>query len=300
MDLNTTERPTTTVESIPEPLNPEVAAAKEAERYRLHRRFDRMGRLVGDAQMQALMQSHVMVIGLGGVGSWASESLARSGVGEITLVDFDEICITNTNRQLHALSGMVGTKKAEAMAARMKQVNPGVKVNAIVKFYNADNRDEIFARRPDYVIDAIDNLTAKCHLIAFCRASGIPVITSTGSAGRLDPAQIRITDLSATEIDPLAREVRRILRQKHGFPSEGSFGIPAVYSVEPHMQPFDLTYDRGKGFQCVCPQGENDFHTCDDRNVILGSASFVTGTFGLYCASAVVRALIADKSAQSG
>lgn len=266
--------------------------AKEAERYRLHRRFDRMGRLIGDAPMHALLQSHVMVIGLGGVGSWAAESLARSGVGKISLVDFDEVCITNTNRQLHALSGMVGTKKAEAMATRLKQINPGMTVVPYVKFYNADTGPEIFAVRPDYVIDAIDNVSAKCHLLTFCRREKIPVICSTGSSGRLDPSYIRVADLAETEIDPLAREVRRILRQKHGFPTEGQFGIQSVYSVEPHTRPFDLTYDRGRGFQCVCPQGDNHVHSCDDRNVILGSASFVTGAFGLFCASVVVRSLL--------
>jgi tRNA threonylcarbamoyladenosine dehydratase len=267
----------------------------EADVYKLHRRFDRMGRLIGDEPMQALMQSHVMVIGLGGVGSWAAESLARSGVGKVTLVDFDEVCVTNTNRQLHALSGMVGTKKVEAMATRLKAINPGMQVNPIVKFYNADHCSEIFESRPDFVIDAIDNLTAKCHLLAFCRKQSIPVVCSTGSAGRLDPGQIKVADLSQTETDPLAREVRRILRQKHSFPPEGqAFGIPAVFSVEPHRQPFSLTYDRGRGFQCVCPQGDNEFHTCDDRNVILGSASFVTGAFGLFCASVAVRSLLKE------
>lgn len=269
--------------------------------YVLHRRFDRMGRLVGDEKMKRLMDSHVMVIGLGGVGSWAAESVVRSGVGEVTLVDFDEICVTNFNRQLHALQGLIGQDKASVMAERMRKINPQAKVTEIPKFYNADHCAEIFARRPDYVIDAIDNVTAKCHLLAYCKAEGIPVVTATGSGGRMDPTQLRIADLGRTEYDPLAREVRRILRSKHGFPpDEGAlFGIQAVYSVEPPRAPEELKYDGGKGFRCVCMNSDNPYFQCDNRNLILGNASFVTGTFGLMCASAVVRGLIGESPGSS-
>ncbi len=264
----------------------------ELENYRLHRRFDRMGRLIGDPKMKRLMDSHVMVIGLGGVGSWAAESIVRSGVGEVTVVDFDEICITNTNRQLHALAGLVGQNKAEVMAERLRKVNPQAKINELVKFYNFETSDEIFARKPDFVIDAIDNVTAKCHLLARCRDFGIPVVASTGSGGKIDPTRVRIADLAQTEIDPLARVIRRILRQQYGFPESGPFGIHAVYSDEQVIEPVDLTYDGGKGFRCVCPQGDNGLNTCDQKNVILGNASFVTGAFGFACASVVVRQLI--------
>lgn len=269
----------------------------ELENYKLHRRWDRMGRLVGDLKMKRLMESHVMIVGLGGVGSWAAESIARSGVGTVTLVDFDEICITNFNRQLQALNGLVGSQKAEVMAARVQQINPGAKVRCITKFYNADHCAEIFELRPDYVIDAIDNLTAKCHLLAYCRQRQIPIITSTGSGGRLDPTKVKVTDLSFTNVDPLARELRKILRQTWSFPPEGeAFGIQAVYSDEPHTKPEELHYDGGKGFRCVCPQNDNTFFNCDSRNLILGNASFVTGTFGLVCASVVVRHLIESQA----
>ena len=134
---------------------------KELETYKLHRKFDRMGRLVGDNKMKILMRSHVMVIGLGGVGSWAAEALIRSGVGKITLVDFDEICVTNFNRQLHAVTGMIGTQKAIAMAERLKLINPKAMIIPIAKFYNPEHQAEIFTEKPDYVIDAIDNVTAK-------------------------------------------------------------------------------------------------------------------------------------------
>jgi tRNA threonylcarbamoyladenosine dehydratase len=252
-----------------------------------------MGRLIGDRKMKRLMDAHVMVLGLGGVGSWAAESVVRSGVGKITLVDFDSICITNFNRQIHSLAGLVGSSKAEVMASRMKQINPVVKVITQPIFYNSENADQIFKERPDFVIDAIDNMTAKAHLVNYCVVNALPMVTSTGSGGRLDPTQVRLVDLSFTEVDPLARELRRILRQKYAFPPEGeSFDVPAVYSPEPHTRPEELHYDGGKGFQCVCPQGDNPFFNCDSRNLIMGNAGFVTGTFGLVCASAAVRYLM--------
>jgi tRNA A37 threonylcarbamoyladenosine dehydratase len=255
-----------------------------------------MGRLVGDPGMKKLFASHVMVVGLGGVGSWAAEALARSGVGEISLVDFDEICITNTNRQLHALSGLVGQNKADVLAERLRKINPQARVHSVVKFYSRVTSDELLAPRPDFVIDAIDNITAKCHLIARCREAGIPLVVSTGSAGRMDPTQIRIADLAETEIDPLAKAVRRILRQQYAFPEKGLFGVPAVFSFEPASMPYELDYDGGKGFRCVCPQGENNLNTCDAKNIILGNAAFATGAFGLACASHVVRTLVGQPS----
>lgn len=267
----------------------------ELEEYRLHRRFDRIGRLIGDHSMKALMNSHVMILGMGGVGSWAAESIARSGVGKITLVDFDEICITNANRQLHALTGLVGTQKTDAMAERIKKINPAVEVISCTQFYSKKNSEEILSGQPDFVIDAIDNITAKCHLISTCRELHIPIIVATGSAGRMNPLSIQVKDLAETEKDPLARNVRRILREQYGFPEKGKFGVLAVYSTEDVLEPFELHYDGGKGFRCVCPQGQDNPHSCDQRSIILGSASFVTGTFGLVCASQAVQTLLQPK-----
>jgi len=286
----------------PENLAPEILPMTDAEmdRYRLHRRFDRMGRLVGDAAMEKLFRTHVMVIGIGGVGSFAAESIARSGVGKITLVDFDEICITNFNRQIHSLQGLVGEKKATVMEERLRKINPQASIHAIPKFYNERLSDEIFAeamqlqggQKPDFIIDAIDSITPKCHLLAKCIRDGIRVVTSTGSGGKMDPTRIQVVDLGLTQKDPLAKAVRRILRDQHGFPQTGEFNIPAVYSDEPTTEPMELHYDGGKGFRCVCPQGKNEFFNCDNRNVILGNSSFVTGAFGLACASVVVREIV--------
>lgn len=265
------------------------------EEYRLHRRFDRMGRLVGDDAMRALFRSHVMVVGLGGVGSWTAEALARSGVGRLTLVDFDKVCVTNVNRQLAALKGTVGQYKAEVLAERLREVNPQARVDAVPRFFSEATSEELLAEPPDFVVDAIDNLTAKCHLLATCASLGIPVATSTGAAGRMDPTLVRVTDLARTKVDPMALAVRKILREKHGYAQKKKFGIPAVYSEEEPMKPVELHYDRGLGFRCVCPGGKNDQHSCEQRAVIYGTASFVTGAFGLALASVVVRALVAGR-----
>lgn len=262
------------------------------DNYMLHRRFDRMGRLVGDDQMKQLFKSHVMVIGLGGVGSWAAESLARSGIGRITLIDFDEICITNANRQLHALQGLVGQKKANVMAERLKKINPQAKIESVPLFYNKESSEQILNLQPDCILDAIDNLTAKTHLLNECRRRRIKVITSGGASGKMDPTRIKIIDLAQTNIDPLSHSVRKILRQEYAFPKEKFFDIPCVFSDEIPIQPIELKYDMGQGFKCVCPQGEIDPHGCMHRSVIYGTASFVTGAFGLAMASWVVRNIV--------
>lgn len=261
------------------------------DNYTLHRRFDRMGRLVGDEMMKKLFNTHVMVFGLGGVGSWAAEAIARSGVGRLTIVDHDEICITNANRQLHAIQGLVGQKKANVMAERIKKINPQIKVESVPLFYNKDTSEQILALKPDYVLDAIDNLTAKTHLLNECRTRGIKVITSGGASGKMDPTRIKIIDLAKTNIDPLSHAVRKILRQEYAWPrgQRQKFDVPCVFSDEVPAQPIELKYDNGQGFKCVCPQGEVDPHGCMHRSIIYGNAGFVTGAFGLAMASWVVR-----------
>lgn len=264
--------------------------------WRLHRRWDRLGRLVGDRGVASLHDSHVLVIGLGGVGGFAVESLARSGVGRLTLVDFDKVCVTNTNRQLQAVRGAVGQLKATSLAERARSINPSAKVRAVPLFYEARLSEAMLGGgelgAPDYVVDAIDNVTAKCHLIAACRSKGLSIVCATGAAGRLDPTAVAVADLADTYNDPLAASVRKILRQRYEFPLQGRFGVAAVFSSERPSPPEVLAYDADHGFDCVCPNGENDHHTCDDRNVVWGSASFVTGTVGLVAASVVVRALV--------
>lgn len=267
----------------------------ETRGYRLHRRFDRIGRLVGDENMAKLFGSHVMVLGQGGVGSWSAEALARSGVGRITLVDFDVVCVTNANRQVHALRGATGTPKVELMAERLRSIHPGCKVNALQIFYNHETSDEILAHQPDLLIDAIDNLSAKAHLIASAKAREIPIVVSGGASGRMDPTAIRNADMAKVRDDPFLAATRKILRQRHDFPAAPkTWDIPAIYSLEPCASPHTLSYDQGQGFRCVCPQGQDSPHGCDSRNVIYGTAGFVTGSFGFALASVAVSTLLSD------
>lgn len=258
------------------------------------RRFDRLGRLVGEENLRRLARAHVLIVGVGGVGSWAAEALARSGIGILTLTDYDDVCITNFNRQLHALDGRIGAPKAGVMAERLRQINPAADIRVLDTFYRADTAQAVFATQPDFVIDAIDCVTSKCHLLAFCRNHGIPAVCSTGSGGRLDPTRIEVADLSATDVDPLARVVRKILRRDHAFPREGKglFGIAAVFSREEPAAPHEMAYDHGKGTRCFCARRTSEFMNCDDRNLILGTAAFVTGAFGLHCAAVAVRTLL--------
>lgn len=230
--------------------------------------FERAARVLGEGGMESLSRASVMVVGVGGVGSAAAECLARTGVGRVILVDHDYVCESNVNRQLHALANTMGRPKAEAMAERLRLINPAIEAVPVHAAYSPDDPDAVLGFAPGYVIDAIDSLTAKCHLIATCRERGIPIVTSTGSAGRVDPARVAIADLAQTDVDPLAKMVRKLLRRRHGFPRSGRFGITAVYSGEdPNLR---------EGVDLSAPRG---------------SLAQVTGVFGLFCASVVINAL---------
>lgn len=268
-------------------------SAPVSEAYKTHRRFDRAARLFSEPGLHRLMDARVLVIGVGGVGSFTAEALARSGVGQLILVDFDRVCVTNTNRQLHAMQGTIGKRKAEVMAERLTRVHPTARIEALPLFYNQDTSAQILEQGASYVVDAIDNLTAKAHLLRTCLELGLPVVSSMGAAARLDPTQIRVADLSGTMMDPFARALRQILRKQYGMQlAKGQkTGIDAVYSTEPPRPPAQLSYDQG-GFRCVCPGGKNGMHDCERRSRIDGTAAFVTGAFGLTAASVVVRRLL--------
>ena len=182
--------------------------------FRLHRRLDRTGRLIGDEGMRRLQGARVLVVGLGGVGSYAVEGLVRSGVGHLTLVDFDVVCVTNSNRQLHATVSTVGKAKAELMAQRCKSINPDISLTTIVDFYREENSAQMFEQKYDYVVDAIDNIKAKLHLLNECVKRSIPVVSCMGAAGRLDPTYIRVDDLCETHMDPFAKDVRKLLKDR--------------------------------------------------------------------------------------
>jgi tRNA A37 threonylcarbamoyladenosine dehydratase len=264
------------------------------EGYRTHRRFDRAARLLGEPAMERLARAKVMVVGLGGVGSFAAEALARTAVGHLVLVDFDLVCVTNTNRQLHAMRGNIGKPKVEVMAERLRLIHPTGTAEPRVEFYNPDSSERLLGLEADLVIDAIDNITAKTHLIDTCRRRGLPLVSVMGAAARMDPTRVRVDDLARTHHDPFAASVRDMLRHKHGwhFKPSRPTGVPAVFTDEPPIVPTDLAYDAATGgFHCVCPQSDNGLHTCEKRSRIDGSASWVTGTFGLVAASVAVRVL---------
>lgn len=262
--------------------------------FKLHRRFDRAARLFGEPAMARLSRAHVAVVGLGGVGSYAVEGLMRSGVGAVTLIDFDLVCVTNTNRQLHAVHGTIGKPKAQLMAERAKSINPSAQVNAVQEFYREELAEQLLpAGKFDYVVDAIDNIKAKLHLLARCHSLKLPVVSSMGAAARLDPTLVRVADLCETHSDAFARDVRKYLKGKYGIDTQARTGIQAVFSVEPRRDPEPIGYDHD-GFQCVCPQGDNDFHTCEKRASIDGTAAFVTSVFGMVASGVVVRALAAQ------
>ncbi len=255
-------------------------------------RFERTTRLLGSAHMRKLAESRVTVFGLGGVGGYAAEGLARTGVGHLTIVDFDMVCVTNINRQLQALSGTVGRSKAELIAERVRAINPSAEVHAAVKFYNKDTSAELLEPRPDAVIDCIDNVTAKMHLVATCVRERIPIVVTLGAGARLDPTCVRVVRLTETHSDPLGRALRKFIRRKHNVTEEQMAEVAAVFSDEAIRMPIT---DHGMlvcGVDCVCPSADNQFHTCKKRHIIYGSAVFVTSTFGMAAASAAVRMVL--------
>jgi tRNA A37 threonylcarbamoyladenosine dehydratase len=229
------------------------------------------------------------VIGIGGVGSWTVEALARSGIGHLTLVDLDEICISNVNRQLHAMDGQIGRLKTSAMAERARAINPDCEVIEIEAFFRDETADSILDQGFDLVVDAIDTVFQKALLLARCHARGIPAVTCGAGGGRSDPTRIRTADLARTSHDPLMLAVRRNLRSHHGFPKapDGKnaplFGIPAVYSDEPPVFPTcdgSVTTDKpaDASLRLNCESG-------------YGTATPVTASFGLAAAAVALNLL---------
>jgi tRNA A37 threonylcarbamoyladenosine dehydratase len=249
-------------------------------------RFSRLDLLVGSAGLDRLAKASVAVFGVGGVGSFAVEALVRGGIGRLTLVDFDDICLTNVNRQLHALDGTIGRPKVQVMAERCRAINPAVRVEAVKAFYCADNAAELLDRGYDYVLDCIDHITAKLHLIESCLERGLPVISSMGAANKLDPTKVKVADLSQTGQCRLARVIRRELRRR-GIQR----GLQVVYSTE-EFRPLGpdtaICADN-----CICPNQEDQQWRCTDRRVILGSSSVIPPLFGLTMAGEVLRTLLA-------
>ncbi len=260
-------------------------------------RFAGIGRLYGAVALDAFAKSHVCVVGIGGVGSWAAEALARSGIGEITLIDLDDVCISNVNRQLHALTGTIGQDKVAVMAERILQINPACVVHQVADFVAADNLFELMKSDFSYVIDAIDAIKAKTALIAHCKRNKIPLVTIGGAGGQTDPTQIQLADLTQTINDPLLAKVRNNLRRDYNYSRnvKRRFGIDAVYSTE------QLSYPAADGTVCQAkPAVTDDKPTAMrlDCSGGFGAVTVVTASFAFVAVSRVLRKL-ADKANQA-
>lgn len=242
-----------------------------------NRRFAGIARLYGDAAFRRFQRAHICVIGIGGVGTWVVEALARSAVGEMTLIDLDVIAESNTNRQIHALGDDFGRAKVEAMAARVMAINPDIRIHQIEDFVTPENIGLLLATPFDYVVDAIDDTRAKVAIAAYCRDRDLPLITAGAAGGKTDPTQIVVDDLARTTQDALLSRLRQQLRKHHGFPRDPKrkFGIHAVFSREPMRRP--ATND-----DTAC--GVDGRLSCTGY----GSATAVTGSFGFAAASVVL------------
>lgn len=248
--------------------------------------FSRTELLIGNNGLEKLRQSTVMIFGIGGVGSFTVEALARAGIGHLILVDFDDICLTNINRQLHALHSTVGLAKVETMKRRVLEINPQARVEALKEFYSEADADRLLGQKLDYVIDAIDTVSSKVSLVKECLQRKIPLISSMGAGNRLTAENYRVTDISKTSGDPLAKAVRKLLRR------EGiTQGLKVVYTPDLPLTP--LSSDANCQTDCICPSG--DAH-CAVKRQIPGSISFVPPVVGLLIAGEVIRDLLSEKS----
>ncbi|MGY0216890.1 tRNA cyclic N6-threonylcarbamoyladenosine(37) synthase TcdA [Endozoicomonadaceae bacterium StTr2] len=247
-------------------------------------RFGGIRRLYGADAQARFANAHVCVIGIGGVGSWAAEALARTGIGRITLIDLDDVCVTNTNRQLHALKNTIGESKCEVMAERIRAINPECQCEIIEDFVTQDNVRELIDRDYDFVLDAIDSYRVKASIIACCKRNKIPVVTVGAAGGQVDPTLIRVADLTKTIQDPLARKMKDQLRRFHNFPKSKRFGVECIYSEEAAV------YPQPDGSVCQQkPSGEGSMKM--DCSSGFGAATVVTATFGFFAVSRILRKL---------
>lgn len=249
-------------------------------------RFSGIARLYGAEGLKRLARAHVCVIGLGGVGCWVVEALARTGIGRLTLVDMDDVCLSNVTRQLHAMEGTIGRSKASLLAERVAKISPDCEVTVEECFFTEATMDRLLEPSFDFIIDAIDATKHKCLLIAEARKQGLNLITCGGAGGRIDPSRVKIVDLAYTVNDPLLLQVRKRLRREYGFPSHRrqKFKIDCVFSDELPVFPAEdgsVSCDRetGADYRLNCDYG-------------FGSSTFLTGTFGFFLAAEVVKRMV--------
>ncbi len=248
-------------------------------------RFGGIERLYGKKSFQQLCSSHVAVVGLGGVGSWVVESLARSAVGKISLFDMDEVCITNTNRQLQALTSTVGKSKAKLLQERILEINPLCEVFCIEDFVTAKTMDKYLTGDFDFIADCIDGVRHKCDIIDFSKKKNIPIISAGAAAGKTDPSLIRLEDLTRSRNDMLLTRVRKKLRQEYGFSrGDKKFKVACVYSEQLAVYP----NERGE----ICTHVAPDSNKKRDCETGMGTATHLTGTMGFFMASFIINEII--------
>jgi len=260
----------------------------------LRDRFGGIDRLYGSGALARFAACHLTVVGIGGVGSWAVEALARSGIGRLTLVDADDLCVSNTNRQLPALEGQYGRAKIEAMAERCRAINPGIQLDLKQQFLTPSNMGELLDAPGDVVLDACDSFRTKVEAIAYCRRRKQPIVTVGSAGGRSDVTQIRVRDLSRTEHDAMLSLIRRKLRGEFNFPKNHDryFGVPAIYSLE------NVRYPQADGSVCgIRPQLGKDEALKLDCGAGLGAATHVTGAFAFAAVGKVLEMLLKPKRA---
>jgi len=252
-------------------------------------RFGGITRLYGIKEAEILRNAHICVIGIGGVGSWAVEALARSGIGKITLIDHDDIAASNINRQIHSLTDTLNQSKVVTMAERVKQINPQCDCQAIDDFITDNNLQKYLSKEYNYVIDAIDSIKFKTAIIYYCKRNKIPIITTGGAGGLIDPTAITVSDLTKTWNDPLAAKVRSQLRHQYGYTKnpKRTFGIQCVYSTEQQR------YPKEDGSVCHAKPGVKNVTL--DCNLGFGSSSCVTASFGFVAAARAIQKTIEFK-----
>ena len=252
-------------------------------------RFGGIARLYGRDGLEALHRAHFVVVGLGGVGTWVAEALARTGVGELTLIELDEICVTNTNRQIHALASNVGRSKNTALAERLLDINPELKIHSVHDFLTQKNLPDLIGKQHHVVIDAVDSSSVKAALVAYCSRNKIRLIMSGSSGGKRDPLKITISDLGQTICDPMLAKVRNILYRHYKFTksSNRQFRVDAVYSTE------QMVYPKPDGSVCQEKKGLQDGVKLDCAGGF-GSATMLTGSFGFAAANKAVERYLAS------
>lgn len=244
--------------------------------------FSRTQLLLGKEGMDRLANARVAVFGVGGVGGFTVEALARSGVGTIDLIDDDKVCLTNINRQIFALRSTIGKYKVDVAAERLRDINQNIQVNTYKTFYMPDTADQFDFTQYDYIVDAIDTITGKLEMVMQAHKAGTPIICSMGAGNKLDPTAFRVADIYKTSVDPLARVMRHELRKR------GIKKLKVVYSEEPPMRPIEDMAISCRN-HCVCPPGTA--RKCTERRDIPGSNAFVPSVVGLIVAGEVIKDL---------